>query len=192
MAKTTVSKKVSTTKSPKKGEQKTGIFKKYVTLKNVVIAIILLIAAFQAYKYLVDQYNIRLLDRAEAKMRQIDFPGDVEPVIERYCSERSVKFGSPGRPNCGVRISVMYGESNTVNNDNTTQVLDSLKNSGVTVKSTQSGDESYYRYLDNLNNSLTCYMSDYIKTEYRPAATKQGITIHCQKEFFSKQYPIRD
>lgn len=158
----------------------------------VIIALLLFAVASQAYKFVVTKNDIALLDKAEEKMRQLNFPGGEKTEIERYCSERSVKFGSPGKPTCGVSIKASYDKSQTISNHNTKEIQKSLKDFGVRSSVRDENTDRVYYNLTGFNGSLVCYMGDVLSKDYIKNDNYQHIAIYCQKEFQSKVYPIRN
>lgn len=159
----------------------------------VILALLLFAAISQAYKFVVTKNDVALLDKAEEKMRQLDFPGGKEGVIERYCSERSVKFGSPGKPACGVghRLEVDYRD-NLELEDQTTGYLDVLNNQKVTLLERRTDGTNHYYSVGGLSESLDCSLSNVITTDSTDKSLSHVFYLYCQKDFQSKLYPIRD
>ncbi len=158
----------------------------------VLLGLLLVIIGNQVYKYVATRQDVALLDRAEEKMRQLDFPGGKKGVIERYCSERSVKFGSPGKPTCGVSISLAISDSKTISNGNTDYLFASVKDTGATIKAYRKNVNRAYYNLQYFSDGLYCYIGDVLPLSSKNDPPNQSIAIYCQKEFQTKLYPIRD
>lgn len=158
----------------------------------VLIGLLFVIIGNQVYKYVATRQDVALLDSAEEKMRQLDFPGGEKGEIERYCSERSVKFGSPGKPTCGVGIDYVYVDPGDMRSDNKNDFIKKLKDDSVDIQDRYSerGDSYYnvYGFRDNLG----CFLSDVVLTDYKTKAPEQHLYLYCQKKFQTKLYPIRD
>ena len=159
---------------------KTAKLKWYVW---VIFGLIIVILNIMAYKNVVTRRDVALLDSAEQKMRQLDLPGGKEGEIERYCSERSVKFGSAGKPTCGVTIKVAF--SNPVN---ITELHQELNKRQVGMQVDNENVSFKYYSLSNLQTDLDCNLS----LDNNDANTTNSAYIYCQKEFQTKVYPIRD
>lgn len=69
---------------------------------KVAIVALFAVIGFFIFKFSVNTYNVYLLDNAEVKMRQLDFPKAQKTEYRRSCSFRSVKFGPAGSPRCSV------------------------------------------------------------------------------------------
>ncbi|MCB9822860.1 hypothetical protein H6800_01130 [Candidatus Nomurabacteria bacterium] len=158
----------------------------------VLIGLILVILCNLAYKNVATRRDVALLDKAEAKMRQLDFPGGKEGEIERYCSEKSVKFGSPGKPSCGVSITSTPPASNTIGNSNTESTIRSISMSGADVEQYRNDKDRAYYNITGYVDGLKCYMGDVLVKDYTSNVTIQDLTLYCQKEFQTKVYPIRN
>lgn len=164
----------------------------HLLFKVILILAISIFVSRIGYMAIQDRYSVKLLDQAEAKMRQLELPGGQKGVIERYCSERSVKFGSPGKPTCGVELKMKFAESQTISNNFTQNVIKSLISLGIHNSVRRLEQDRVYYDLSGFDESLVCYMGDVLSIDYRNNSNEQHIAIYCQKEFQSKIYPIRD
>lgn len=179
--------KKKSVKKSKKNQQKQTFWvsiKSLSLLKKLIILAVALYVGFIAYNVGVDRYNVSLLNKAEAKMSQLDFPGGKKGEIERYCSEKSVKFGSPGKPTCGVGMSLRY-----VDTMNYAQIFSSLYKTGSNVKYDNKNTSYSFYTVENFQDNLNCNLS--LKTTARVLET-DTLYLYCQKKFQSKLYPIRD
>ena len=188
--------KKKSVKKPKKNQQKQSFWvsiKSLSLLKKLIILAVALYVGFIAYNVGVDRYNVSLLNKAEAKMSQLDFPGGEKGEIERYCSERSVKFGSPGKPACGVghRLEVDYRD-NLELEDQTTGYLDVLNNQKVTLLERRTDGINHYYSVGGLSESLDCSLSNVITTDSTDKSLSHVFYLYCQKDFQSRLYPVRD
>ena len=92
--------------SKKVSNKKLNLFQKLLKTKWYIKALLILtvvILGFLIFKKCMNTYNISLLDKAEAKMRQMDLPKADSTEYRRSCSFRSVKFGGAGSPNCHLQ-----------------------------------------------------------------------------------------
>lgn len=157
-----------------------------------LFSLLLVILCNLAYKNVVTRRDVALLDRAEEKMRQLDFPGDKEGEIERYCSEKSVKFGSAGKPTCGVSTSIEISGSQSISNQNTDQIIAAITAVGGSVEVYREDESRTYYNLPEFSDGLHCYLGDVLPLSSQNDPSSQNITIYCQKEFQTKVYPIRN
>lgn len=188
--------KKKSVKKPKKNQQKQTFWvsiKSLSLLKKLIILAVALYVGFIAYNVGVDRYNVSLLNKAEEKMRQLDFPGGEKGVIERYCSERSVKFGSPGKPACGVgyRLELDYKDSQEIE-DQTAVFLDALENQSITSLERRTDGINHYYSIGGVSESLDCSLSNVIISDDKDKSLNHVLYLYCQKDFQSKLYPIRD
>lgn len=191
-------KKKSTDPKAKKGTGKSTVKPKSLHMPKMkwyvwlLFALLIVILCNMAYKNVITRRDVALLDKAENKMRQLDFPGGKEGEIERYCSEKSVKFGSAGKPTCGVSASIEISGSQSISNNNTEQIIASINavSSSVEVYREDEG-RTYYNLLE-FSDGLYCYLGDVLPLSSQNDPSSQNITIYCQKEFQSKVYPIRN
>jgi hypothetical protein len=158
----------------------------------ILLGLLLVVVGNMIYKYVSTKRDVALLDQAEAKMRQIEFPDGQKGVIERYCSERSVKFGSAGKPTCGVSTSIEISGSQSISNKNTDQIIESINAAGSSVEAYRDDESRAYYNLPEFSEGLYCYLGDVLPLSSQNDPSSQNITIYCQKEFQSKVYPIRN
>lgn len=164
----------------------------HLLFKVILILAISIFVGRIGYMAIQDRFSVKLLDQAEEKMRQLDFPGGKKGVIERYCSERSVKFGSPGKPTCGVSLKLIYEETNTISNKNTTAFIHNLSDAGAKYSIDDEEDDRLYYKVQDFEQGLDCYMGDVKLTNNISSQPEQHIALYCQKQFQSKLYPVRD
>lgn len=82
----------------------------YIKIATISLAVV---GGFFIFKFAVNTYNISLLDKAEAKIGELDLPKADHTTHQRSCSFRSVKFGGAGSPNCRVTRSDVFLNKNT-------------------------------------------------------------------------------
>jgi hypothetical protein len=157
-----------------------------------LFGLIIVILSIMAYKNVVTRRDVALLDSAEQKMRKLEFPGGKEGEIERYCSEKSVKFGSAGKPTCGVSLKVVYSPEPTISNINTDLFRSELTKIGADYSVSQSDNDRVYYDIIGFAEGLECYMGDVKLSRSGSGTFEQHLALYCQKEFQSKVYPIRN
>lgn len=157
----------------------------------IIIAVVLVFSALQIYKYAATKHDIALLDKAEAKMRQIEFPAGGTKTFSRSCSIKSVKYGSPGRPVCGTTVTVVYPKSTTISNRNTESFKVAAKNEGFKLSAYRNESDKVYYNMQDLDDDLDCYAGDVLSTNYAVNSEEQNIFITCQKKFWKQLYPVQ-
>lgn len=204
--------KNTTKKSSKK---KNSFFKKVSSLKwytKLILLALVVALAFLTFKEGVNRYNISLLDKAEAKMRQMDVPEADYTEYRRSCSFKSVKFGSAGSPNCRVTRTDVYNlETGEQGMDTAKRYIDQTRarypdNSANYVsdmdfatKLPLSIDSSPTVTLRSMQNSLNCYTNTRV-SDSLPISSQDHVlagegyeyliaTTSCYKTFFFQTYP---
>lgn len=153
----------------------------------VLIALTVYFGGLYTFKYFATQHDIKLLDEAEAKMRQLDFGDATSVEYSRSCSVRSVKYGDPGRPTCGIDVTAVFKETN-INNKNTELFKESLLNVSSTEAKTYREDATeVYADVDGYIDGLECYYGDL--NSRKPGDDRQNIFLRCQKKFWKQVYP---
>ncbi len=158
-----------------------------------LLGLLLVVVGNMTYKYIATKQDVALLDKAEMKMREIEFPGVQKGVIERYCSERSVKFGNPGKPTCGVglRFEMKY-KDDTDYEAQTTQFIGKLQKQSIILLERRVQETSHYYSVGGLANQLDCSLSNVVAADYNNKSQDHVFYLYCQKDFQTKVYPIRD
>ena len=77
-------------------------------LFGVPLLLLLIFLSFELFKEVATRLDIKELDQAEAKMRQLSIAKADFTQYGRSCSYRSVKYGNPGPPNCFVNRIDIY------------------------------------------------------------------------------------
>lgn len=203
--------KNTTKKSSKK---KNGFFKKISSLKwytKLVLLALVVALVFLTFKESVNSYNISLLDKAEAKMRQMDVPEADYTEYRRSCSFKSVKFGSTGSPNCDVWRTDIYDarsfeESYGLSIDYLNQYKKIYPNSNanytteadITQRLKMAVDESPTLIVSGMQEGLDCYVNAGIDDKLPTSLDWQGasynkefliITTSCYRKFLFQTYP---
>ncbi len=91
------------TPSKKVAKKKQVVRKKMPLYLKIGIVLAVGIIGFLVYRTCVNRYNVSLLDKAEAKMRELPIPPADYTTYERLCSFKSVKFGGAGSPICRIQ-----------------------------------------------------------------------------------------
>lgn len=148
-----------------------------------LLGLLVVVVGNMTYKYLATKQDVALLDKAENKLRQLDLPGGQEGIVERYCSEKSVKFGSAGKPTCGIGVTISFSDPTNI------AELDlELDNRQVDLKVDNENASYKYYSLSDFQSGLNCNLS----IDNNEVDTTKSAYIYCQKEFQTKVYPIRN
>lgn len=165
----------------------------HLLFKVILILAISIFVGRIGYMAIQDRFSVKLLDQAEEKIRQLDFPGGKKGVIERYCSERSVKFGSPGKPTCGVGSRVYYENTSAVTGKSYAQgFLDQIQQEGLVPILLRSDRQQQSYTISGLESKLDCTLTSSQWVNYKTNLPDETLYLYCQKSFQTKLYPVRD
>lgn len=179
------------------------------------LLIILLIACFQLFKFMMNTYNISLLNKAETKMKALKLPKSDYTEYNRSCSFRSVKFSGAGSPNCDVIRRDTFFNTNEyqayrIGEAYQKEILKNYQAQSVGFKDKDSfaqgfsGIESERNSIQgiSLQNGLICYTVFGIKTpevlnfilKNPPRVDSSSnllVTTSCYRRFMFQTYPER-
>lgn len=187
---------VKKSKSSNKSKQKSSLTKQARQRRmifRVIFGVLLLVGLFYAYRAYVIHRDVALLDQAEVKMRTIKPPPGGAVTYTRSCSVRSVKYGSPGNPNCGVALTVEY--TGDVSQSTHEEIYKSLEQTIESLgshleKDGVTGGYAYYSVV-GFNDELSCSLSinnmpvsgsGYVNMD-------NSFHLYCQKKFMKQVYP---
>ena len=185
---------IKKSKSSNKSKQKPSLTKQARQRRMIfrfVLVVGVLVGLFYTYRAYVIHRDVALLDQAEVKMRTIKLPPGGTTIFTRSCSVRSVKYGSPGNPSCGVSVDIKYSNSATTNNRNTRDFLKSLNSLNIEYLKTRAEADTNYYDITGLQEGLECALSDVLVSDYTSSDQKQHIYMYCHKKFMKQVYPVQ-
>lgn len=147
----------------------------------VLIALSVYFGVLYGFKYIATQHDIKLLDEAEAKMRQLDFGDATSVEFSRSCSVRSVKYGDPGRPSCRVRVTANYDSVEKVS-----ILKNEMISKGYNLELFDKNNTSTYYKVPEFDRDLSCTLGEIIESE---SLGGNRAALYCQKEFWKQVYP---
>lgn len=147
----------------------------------VLIALTFYFGGLYTFKYFATQHDIKLLDEAEAKMRQLDYGEATSVEYSRSCSVRSVKYGDPGRPSCRTLVTAKY-----TNPENVSSFRSVLERSGYSTKASSDYEDTKFYDIVGFSAKLDCSLGEIYESE---ALGGDRISFYCQKKFWKKVYP---
>lgn len=153
-------------------------------LFGIPALIILALLGFELFKEIATRRDIKQLDQAEAKMRQLDIANIEGVEFYRNCSERSVKYGSPGRPNCRVGFTIM-------DSGRTIDFESMILNTDFDISEAYIDSDRRYFNIQNFINNLSCQAGDLDINIPNSIEKDRKIIFYCQKKFWKKAYPVR-
>lgn len=147
----------------------------------VLIALTVYFGGLYTFKYFATQHDIKLLDEAEAKMRQLDFGDATSVEFSRSCSVRSVKYGDPGKPSCRVRVTANYDSTEKVS-----VLKNEMISKGYNLELFDKNSTSTYYKLPEFDRDLSCTLGEITDSELLDG---DRAVLYCQKEFWKQVYP---
>lgn len=147
----------------------------------VLIALTVYFGGLYTFKHFATQHDIKLLDEAEAKMRQLDFGDATSVEFSRSCSVRSVKYGDPGKPKCEISTVVKYSDPTQI-----TELRGALEDQGLQLRQESKNTERTYFEAKGISDTLECTYGEIIESE---SFGGTRATLYCYKEFWKQVYP---
>lgn len=181
-----------------------GFWRKIIELKwykKLVLSSAIVLMAFFLFKLCVNTYNISLLNKAEAKIRELNLPPADRTSYSRSCSFRSVKFGGAGSPNCDISRTDTFFNKNmqegaSIGKAYLAEFSGLYPGMQSNFKTTEGFIQSFAGFAGSnpsvreisLQKGLKCY-TNFGFFEKEKNRTDLVATISCYKEFLFQTYP---